>query len=195
MEENFNVDVIIEKPDEKAKKTAESVYDIASIIVTAVLAVGIIFTFFFKISTVSGQSMENTLHHADRLVVSSIVRDVEYGDVVITSQPNIFNKVLIKRVIAVGGQTVWFDEKTKQTIVDGKPLVEPYIKEEMEYTEAMNKLVTVPEGYVFVMGDNRNHSSDSRDVFVGVIDERYILGKVVYRFGDKSLFNSDFKES
>lgn len=195
MEENLNVDVINEKPDEKAKKTAESVYDIASIIVTAVLVVGIIFTFFFKISTVSGQSMENTLHHADRLVVSSIVRDVKYGDVVITSQPNIFNKVLIKRVIAVGGQTVWFDEKTKQTIVDGKPLDEPYIKEEMEYTEAMNKLVTVPEGYVFVMGDNRNHSSDSRDVFVGVIDERYILGKVVYRFGDKSLFNLDFKES
>ncbi len=195
MEDNLNIDVISEKSDEKAKKTAESVYDIASIIVTAVLVVGIIFTFFFKISTVSGQSMENTLRHADRLVVSSIVRDVEYGDVVITSQPNIFNKVLIKRVIAVGGQTVWFDEKTKQTIVDGKPLDEPYIKEEMEYTEAMNKLVTVPEGYVFVMGDNRNHSSDSRDVFVGVIDERYILGKVVYRFGDKSLFNSDFKES
>lgn len=195
MEENLNVDVINEKSDEKAKKNAESVYDIASIIVTAVLVVGIIFTFFFKISTVSGQSMENTLHHADRLVVSSIVRDVKYGDVVITSQPNIFNKVLIKRVIAVGGQTVWFDEKTKQTIVDGKPLDEPYIKEEMEYTEAMNKLVTVPEGYVFVMGDNRNHSSDSRDVFVGVIDERYILGKVVYRFGDKSLFNLDFKES
>jgi signal peptidase I len=191
MDENLNVDIL----EEKSKKNAESIYDIASIVVSAVIAVGIIFTFLFKISTVSGESMENTLHHADRLIICSIVNDVEYGDVVVTSQPNLFNKVLIKRVIAVGGQTVWFDEETKQTIVDGKALDEPYIKEEMEYTEAMDKLFTVPEGYVFVMGDNRNNSSDSRDEFVGVIDENYIVGKVVYRFGDKSLFNSYFKES
>lgn len=195
MEENMNVDVVEEKISNKSKKNAESIYDIASIVVSAVISVGIIFTFFFKISTVSGESMENTLHHADRLIISSIVTDVEYGDVVVTSQPNIFDKVLIKRVIAVGGQTVWFDEETKQTIVDGKPLDEPYIKEEMEYTPAMDKLFTVPEGKIFVMGDNRNNSSDSRDAFVGMIDENYIVGKVVYRFGDKSLFNSDFKES
>lgn len=195
MEENINVDVVEEKINDKSKKNAESIYDIASIVVSAVISVGIIFTFFFKISTVSGESMENTLHHADRLIISSIVTDVEYGDVVVTSQPNMFNKVLIKRVIAVGGQTVWFDEETKQTIVDGKPLDEPYIKEEMEYTPAMDKLFTVPEGKIFVMGDNRNNSSDSRDAFVGMIDENYIVGKVVYRFGDKSLFNSDFKES
>lgn len=195
MEENINVDVVEEKINDKSKKNAESIYDIASIVVSAVISVGIIFTFFFKISTVSGESMENTLHHADRLIISSIVTDVEYGDVVVTSQPNMFNKVLIKRVIAVGGQTVWFDEETKQTIVDGKPLDEPYIKEEMEYTPAMDKLFTVPEGKIFVMGDNRNNSSDSRDAFVGMIDENYIVGKVVYRFGDKSLFNSDFRES
>lgn len=195
MEENMNVDVVEEKTKDKSKKNAESIYDIASIVVSAVISVGIIFTFFFKISTVSGESMENTLYHADRLIISSIVTDVEYGDVVVTSQPNMFNKVLIKRVIAVGGQTVWFDEETKQTIVDGKPLNEPYIKEEMEYTPAMDKLFTVPEGKIFVMGDNRNNSSDSRDAFVGMIDENYIVGKVVYRFGDKSLFNSDFKES
>lgn len=195
MEENMNVDVVEEKINGKSKKNAESIYDIASIVVSAVISVGIIFTFFFKISTVSGESMENTLHNADRLIISSIVTDVEYGDVVVTSQPNMFNKVLIKRVIAVGGQTVWFDEETKQTIVDGKPLNEPYIKEEMEYTPAMDKLFTVPEGKIFVMGDNRNNSSDSRDAFVGMIDENYIVGKVVYRFGDKSLFNSDFKES
>ena len=195
MEENMNVDVVEEKTKDKSKKNAESIYDIASIVVSAVISVGIIFTFFFKISTVSGESMENTLYHADKLIISSIVTDVEYGDVVVTSQPNMFNKVLIKRVIAVGGQTVWFDEETKQTIVDGKPLNEPYIKEEMEYTPAMDKLFTVPEGKIFVMGDNRNNSSDSRDAFVGMIDENYIVGKVVYRFGDKSLFNSDFKES
>ncbi len=195
MEENMNVDVIEETSNEKSKKNAEAIYDFASILVSAVISVGIIFTFFFKISTVSGESMENTLHHADRLIISSVVNGVEYGDVVVTSQPNLFNKVLIKRVIAVGGQTVWFDEETGKTIVDGKVLDEPYIKEEMEYTPAMDKLFTVPEGKIFVMGDNRNNSSDSRDEFVGVIDENYIVGKVVYRFGDKSLFNTDFKES
>lgn len=187
----MNVEVAEETAD-KSKKNAESIYDIASIVVSAVLCVGIIFTFFFKISTVSGESMENTLHNMDRLIITSIVNDVEYGDVVVTSQPNIFNKVLIKRVIAVGGQTVWFDEETGKTIVDGQPLDEPYIKEEMEYTPAMDKLFSVPEGKIFVMGDNRNNSSDSRDEFVGFIDENYIVGKVVYKFGDKELFNKEF---
>lgn len=191
MDENMNVEVKEETAD-KSKKNAESIYDIASIVVSAVLCVGIIFTFFFKISTVSGESMENTLHDMDRLIISSVVNDVEYGDVVVTSQPNMFNKVLIKRVIAVGGQTVWFDEATGETIVDGQPLDEPYIKEEMEYTPAMDKLFTVPEGKIFVMGDNRNNSSDSRDEFVGFIDENYIVGKVIYKFGDKELFNKDF---
>lgn len=191
MNENMNVEVAEETAD-KSKKNAESIYDIASIVVSAVLCVGIIFTFFFKISTVSGESMENTLHNMDRLIITSIVNDVEYGDVVVTSQPNIFNKVLIKRVIAVGGQTVWFDEETGKTIVDGQPLDEPYIKEEMEYTPAMDKLFSVPEGKIFVMGDNRNNSSDSRDEFVGFIDENYIVGKVVYKFGDKELFNKEF---
>ncbi len=191
MEENINVQ---ENENNKSNKNFESVYDMASIVVSAVLMVGIIFTFFFKISTVSGESMENTLHNADRLIITSIVQDVKYGDVVVTSQPNYFDKVLIKRVIAVEGQTVWFDEETKKVVVDGKALNEPYIKEEMEYTLTMNKLYTVPEGKIFVMGDNRNNSSDSRDPYVGMIDERYIIGKVVYRIGDKELFNSDFKE-
>ena len=191
MDENLNVNVV----EEKSKKNAESIYDIASIVVSAVIAVGIIFTFLFKISTVSGESMENTLHHADRLIISSVVNDVEYGDVVVTSQPNLFNKVLIKRVIAVGGQTVWFDEETGKVIVDGKALDEPYIKEEMEFLLSMTNLFKVPEGKIFVMGDNRNDSADSRDEFIGMIDERFVVGKVIYRIGDKNLFNSDFKES
>lgn len=195
MNEKINSETAFEEPVDKTRKNAESVYDIASVVVSAILMVAILFTFFIKISTVSGESMENTLHDADRLVISSIVTDVKYGDVVVTSQPNIFNKVLIKRVIAVGGQTVWFDEETHKVVVDGKVLDEPYIKEKMEYDESMDKLVTVPEGYIFVMGDNRNNSSDSRDDFVGLIDERYIVGKVIYRIGDKELFNSDFKES
>lgn len=171
-------------------KNLETVYDIASILLTAVIAVGIIFTFFFKISVVSGESMENTLHNGDNLIISSITPEVSYGDVVVVSQPNGYEKVLIKRVIAVGGQTVEFDRETGKTIVDGKVLDEPYIKEAAKYTYGMSHRYVVPQGKIFVMGDNRNHSADSRDIRVGMIDEDYVMGKVVYKFGDTGLFNS-----
>lgn len=194
MEENVNVDVVMEKKDNSDKRM-ESIYDMASVVVSAILTVGIIFTFLFKISTVSGESMENTLYGGDKLIISAITTDVEYGDVVVTSQPNGYGKVLIKRVIAVGGQTVWFDEETNKVVVDGKVLDEPYIKEEMEFLLSMTKLFRVPEGKLFLMGDNRNESADSREELIGMIDERYVVGKVIYRIGDKNLFNSDFNQS
>lgn len=171
-------------------KNLETIYDIASILLTAIIAVGIIFTFFFKISVVSGASMENTLYDGDNLIISSITPEVEYGDVVVISQPNGYEKVLIKRVIAVGGQIVEFDSRTGKTIVDGKVLDEPYIKETAKYTYGMTHKYVVPQGKIFVMGDNRNHSADSRDVMVGLIDEDYVMGKVLYKFGDTELFNS-----
>ena len=172
------------------EKSFETAYDIASVLLTALIAVGIIFTFFFKISAVSGESMENTLYDGDSLIITSITNSVEQGDVVVISQPNGYHKVLIKRVIAVGGQTVEFDSYTGKTIVDGAPIDESYIKETPHYTFGMSKKYVVPEGKVFVMGDNRNHSADSRDIAIGMIDERYVMGKVIYRFGDTELFNS-----
>ena len=187
-EENFEI-------ENNNQKKYESIYDMVSIVVSSILMVAVIFSFVFKISTVSGESMENTLHDGDKLIISAITKDVEYGDVVVTSQPNAYEKVLIKRVIAVEGQTVWFDENTGKVIVDGRALDEPYIKEDMDFLASMSNLYTVPEGKVFVMGDNRNDSADSRDVNIGMIDERYMVGKVVYRIGDTYLFNSDLKES
>ena len=193
MEENVNVEIT--ENSKKSDKNVESIYEMASVVVSAILTVGIIFTFLFKISTVSGESMENTLYNGDKLIISAVTQDVEYGDVVVVSQPNGYEKVLIKRVIAVGGQTVWFNEDTNKVVVDGKELDEPYIKEEMEFLLSMTKLYRVPEGEIFVMGDNRNDSADSRSELIGMIDERYVVGKVIYRIGDKNLFNSDFKES
>ena len=171
-------------------KNIETIYEIASILLTAIIAVGIIFTFFFKISVVSGESMENTLHNGDNLIISSITPEIEYGDVVVISQPNGYEEVLIKRVVEVGGQVVEFDRHTGKTIVDGKILDEPYIKEEAKYTYGMTRKYVVPQGKIFVMGDNRNHSADSRDSMVGLIDEDYVMGKVIYKFGDTELFNS-----
>lgn len=171
-------------------KLLRNVYDLASTVVSSVLVICVVFTFLFKLSTVNGQSMEKTLHNGDRLIISAISKDIDYGDVVIISQPNAYSKVLIKRVIAVGGQTIEFDHKKGTVSVDGKVLDEPYIKEKMNISPFMQDKYVVPEGKFFVMGDNRNHSADSRDIGVGMIAEDYILGKVIYKFGDKGLFNS-----
>lgn len=171
-------------------KFVNGIYDFASILLTAVIAVGIIFTFVFKLSSVDGQSMENTLHHGDSLLITSSVKHFEVGDVIVTSQPNAYNMVLIKRVVATGGQTVSFNRYSGKLLVDGVPIDEPYIKEPMLFTDSMRKEFVVPEGCVFVMGDNRNNSADSRDSNIGFVDERYIMGKVIYKFGDTEMFNN-----
>ncbi len=172
------------------KKLVTNVYDFASMAVTAVLIVGIIFTFLFKISTVSGKSMENTLYNGDQLLISAIPGDINTGDVVVVSQPNAYSKILIKRVIAVGGQTIELDAKNECILVDGKVIDEPYIKESMEFMFFGTKKYEIPEGKLFLMGDNRNNSADSRDIRIGLVDEKYVIGKVFYRLGDKTLFNS-----
>ena len=174
------------------KKMITNVYDFASMAVTAVLIVGIIFTFVFKISTVSGQSMENTLHHGDQLIMKSIPGEIKNGDIVVVSQPNGYDKILIKRVIAVGGQTIEIDAKNDCVLVDGKVIDEPYIKESMDFLFWGTKKYEVPEGKLFLMGDNRNNSADSRDIRIGLVDEKYVLSKVFYRIGDKTLLNSEY---
>ena len=169
------------------EKTIRNIYDFASILVSAVLAVCLIFTFVFKISAVDGDSMNNTLHNGDKVLITARDWTIERGDIVVISQPNAFNKVLIKRVIATEGQTVEINGKTHQVIVDGEVLEEPYIAQPLIVQGTWNYPVTVPEGCVFVMGDNRNRSTDSRDSAVGMIDTRYIVGEAIYRIGDSQL--------
>ncbi|MCH5169686.1 MAG: signal peptidase I [Oscillospiraceae bacterium] len=173
------------------KKTLGIIYDFAEILMTAVLAVTVVFAFFFKTSVVNGDSMKDTLHNGDTVIISSINKTVDYGDVVVISQPNVIKKVLIKRVIATEGQTVTFDSEHKKVLVDGVELNEPYLPEKMNFSPSMTGSVTVPEGMLFVMGDNRNDSTDSRDPIIGFIDERYVVGKVLYVVGDTHLFEKD----
>lgn len=173
------------------EKTAFAFYDFASVLMTAVIAVCLIFTVGFKISTVNGDSMNNTLYDGDKLLISARDTSVDYGDIVIISQPNAYNEVLVKRVIATGGQTIDINLLKGTVTVDGKVLDEPYIRERMMVSgDAYTYPLTIPEGYVFVMGDNRNESGDSRFAAVGLIDERYIVGEAFYRIGDSSLLNT-----
>ncbi len=149
----------------------------------SLVAVVLVFTFVFRIVGVDGDSMQNTLYDSDRLIITHLFYQPKAGDIVIITQPNAVNKPLVKRIVAVGGQTVDIDTDRGLVYVDGEIIDEPYIKEPTVKIPSppMEFPVTVPEGKVFVMGDNRNHSLDSRSTDVGMIDERYILGKAIFR--------------
>ena len=153
-------------------------------LVMALVSLILVFTFVGRIIGVDGQSMVPTLHHRDMLLLQSVGYTPEQGDVVVlTKEFATVTQPIVKRVIATGGQTVDIDYATGIVTVDGVVLDEPYINEPMETPISQYESithVTVPEGSIFVMGDNRNHSSDSRDERLGVVDERYVLGRALF---------------
>ena len=174
-------------------KTMLFLYDMVSIVMSSFIIIAIVFAFAFRLVGVDGESMTNTLQHGDWLLTYNKSEYVQ-GDIVVITQETYFQNPLIKRVIAVGGQTIDIDYDTATVYIDGVALDEPYVREDflikkMEYREFP---YTVPEGYLFCMGDNRNGSSDSRSSLVGPIDEREILGKAFVRilpFGDFDIYD------
>lgn len=178
-----------------SEKTIRTIYDFGAVLLNAVLTVTLIFTFVFKISVVNGSSMEHTLSNADQVLMTAKDWKVESGDIVIISQPNGYDEVLIKRVIATEGQSVYIDATKGHVVVDGQLLNEPYIAEKLRVAGDMKYPVTVPKGCVFVMGDNRNYSGDSRFNEVGFIDTRYIVGEAIYRIGDTCLLKNSLENS
>ena len=172
------------KPEttQEQKIPGREVYEWVQALVCSVLAVVVLFTFVIRMIGVDGHSMVPTLQDKDRLLVlnSMLYDDYKYGDIVVLRKPTFLAKPIVKRVIATEGQTVDIDFSTGSVYVDGALLKEDYINE-LTFTEEGTAFpLTVPEGSIFVMGDNRNHSSDSRDERLGPVDERLIIGEAVF---------------
>ena len=170
---------------EQEKQTAKGrdLYEWVQSLVGSVLVVVAIFTFVIRMMGVDGHSMLNTLQHGDRLLVvnSMLYHYYKYGDIVILRKNGVFDDdPIVKRVIAVEGQTVDIDFAEGIVYVDGEALEEDYIREPTYTAEGTEFPLTVPEGSIFVMGDNRNGSSDSRDYRLGTVDTRYVIGKAAF---------------
>ncbi len=172
---------ITEEVEEVVQKSFKR--EILEWILCIVIAVGlalIIRQFVFNVVKVDGASMENTLKHNDRLIVWKLGYTPAKEDIIVLHQAN--HKPYIKRIIATEGQNVDIDFFTGTVYVDGKEIDEPYIKELTARRGDVKFPVTVPEDCVFVMGDNRNNSSDSRFSDVGMVHKSDILGKAIFRF-------------
>ena len=198
MEENNNCDIIdfiedeiAEEPLEK-KQFKKDVFDWVEILVHAILAVVLCFSFLFRIATIDGESMTNTLQNGEKVIITNLAYEPKAGDIVVISRnrensvytANVGNKPIIKRIIATEGQTVDIVIDKGVVYVDGVALEEGYTRTPTNLKYDIDFPVRVDEGCVFVLGDNRNNSLDSRSSQIGdygMIDTRYILGHAVCR--------------
>ena len=155
------------------------IYDWLQCIVVAIVAGILIFMFGIRVVNVKGHSMEPTLLDTDMILTSNLFYTPKNGDVVVLQTDSYGPEPLVKRIIATGGQTVDIDFDAGIVYVDGVALDEPYTAEPTTTREDFEGPVEVPEGFLFLMGDNRNRSTDSRTDSIGFVDQRCVIGKVL----------------
>ena len=177
-----------EEEQAEPRRPGSDLYEWLQMFLGCVVAAVVLFNCVARLTRVDGESMNHTLQDGEIMLIWSLGYTPAQGDIVVLNKTPVLlhgwpgPRAIVKRVIATGGQTVDVDYSTGAVYVDGQPLVEPYLPEEMYQSYAVTMQQThweVPEGSIFVMGDNRNHSTDSRDDQLGTIDTGYVLGKAV----------------
>ena len=199
----YDAFVAEETPKEQLKQVLFDIADVLETVFVTVFVVLLVFTYIFCIATVEGDSMLPTLESKQRLLISRLDKSVQTGDILIldSHSSNTFDeygdltegeglgKNIVKRLIAQSGQTVNIDFSEGIVYVDDQPLDEPYTSTLTKRDEgAFNFPITIPEGYVFVLGDNRSISKDSRHPQVGLIPEDAIIGTVILRLSPFTVF-------
>ncbi len=190
------------KQEKSAQKSVKTVLEWFESIAVAIITVVLLFTFVFRVVGIVGPSMQNTLFEGDKIIISGLFYTPQCGDVVVISRnyANEFSdettseEPIIKRVIATEGMTVDIDFKKGIVYVDGKPLEENYTKTLTTNEYDVTFPLLVGEDKVFVLGDNRNNSMDSRDSKIGLVDERYILGKALVRIYRSGEYRESFSD-
>ena len=173
-------------PEDEKKEfdIVSELYDWSQALIVALISIMLIFTLFARLISVEGRSMIPTLHGGDKILLSNLLYEPKCGDVIVVTMKDFQHKPLqpiVKRVVATSGQTVDINFSMGSVTVDGVVLDEPYINERTSRRADVDFPVTVPEGCIFVMGDNRNESLDSRSTQVGMVDKRAVLGHVLFR--------------
>ncbi len=177
--------------EEESISITSFVFEWANAFMVALIVVVLLLTFVFRQVTVSGTSMTDTLADGDRLIISSFMYTPQYGDIIVVSHGENYSDPIIKRVIATEGQALSINYQTGDVSVDGVILDEKYIKgNTIPLKNPLDIPDKIPEGYVFVMGDNREGSLDSRSNDIGLIPVENIIGKAELRIFPISGFGS-----
>ena len=166
-----------------SNKIANASFDIVKTIIFVFALVSILFTYFIRDANVSGSSMSPALHNGDKVLLTNFNYEPKTGDIIAANAESLPEKRIIKRVIATEGQSLEIDYSTGKVYVDGILLDE-------EYTNAITRKSSneykfpyiIPENSIFVMGDNRAISLDSRDAKLGLISEDDVIGKAQFIF-------------
>ena len=180
------------KAEKAPRSTRSDIYDWLQCIVMAIVICVLFFSFIVRLVDVVGSSMYPTLEDGDKIIVSNLFYTPKQGDIIVFRKDEYREEPLVKRIIAVEGQTVDIDFEKGIVYVDGEALDEPYIAELTNDPEDFFGPVEVPEGCIFVMGDNRNASTDSRRSAIGMVDERCIMGKVYFTVFPLKNFGNDY---